>query len=160
MKKRHTNLLILILSVISVFIIGVLSESDYRILTRKSIMYFSRFKIDYYGGKDFWILPTDIAFILTLIPLSFFMLSRKLISFETKLKLAVFYLVSLICFFCFYCYLESEFIRITVTDPTYINGALMYHSRNINYNKILFITIISVFVTGIIIRKLTKKASL
>jgi len=158
MKKKHINFLLLILSVISFFIIGMLLEPDYRILTRKSIMYFSKFKIDYYGGKDFWIFPTDVAFILTLIPISYFLLTRKLISLETKLKFVTLYLVSIVCFYCFYCYLESEFIRITVTNPTYIDGALMYHSRNINYNKILFTTIVSTFITGIIIiRNLTKK---
>ena len=94
-----------------------------------------------------------VALILTLIPISFFVLSRKL----AKLKLAIFYVISIVCFYCFYCYLESEFIRITVTNPTYDNGALMYHSNNINYNKILIATIISTFVSGIVVGKLTKK---
>jgi hypothetical protein len=156
MKKKHINLLVVILSIILFFAIGVLLEPDYRILTRKSIKYLSLFKIEYYGGKEFWILPTNVALILTLIPISFFVLSRKL----AKLKLAIFYVISIVFFYCFYCYLETEFIKITVTNPTYINGALMYHSNNINYNKILIATIISTFVSGIVIGKLAKKASL
>ncbi|HAR72314.1 hypothetical protein ACTS9T_15845 [Empedobacter falsenii] len=152
-KKNHINLLVLILSITLFFVIGVLFDLDYRILTRKSIEYLSVFKIGYYGGKEFWILSTNVALILTLIPISFFVLSRKL----AKLKLAIFYVISIVCFYCFYCYLESEFIRITVTNPTYDNGALMYHSNNINYNKILIATIISTFVSGIVVGKLTKK---
>ncbi len=143
-----------------IFIIGFTYEQDYRILTRNSIKYFAKFKIDYYGGKGYRIFETDIAFILTLIPITFFILVRKLNSLGTKLRFAILYLISIVSFYCLYCYMESEFIAITSTLGAYRNGVFMYHSNNINYRGILLSTIISTFVIGIIAKKLIKKASL
>ena len=156
MKKSQINLLVLILSVILIFIIGVIYEIDYRVLTRKSLKYFSEVKIDFYGGKDFRIFETDIAFILTLIPISFFVITKKLPLIATKIKLATLFLISLVGFYCFYCFIESCFIGITITRPTYVDGALMYHSNNVNYRLILFLTIVSAFIVCLISRKLIK----
>ncbi|WP_291134356.1 hypothetical protein, partial [Flavobacterium sp. UBA7663] len=156
MKKKQ-NLLILSLSIITFFVIGFLYEIDYRILTRSSVKYFASFKIEYYGGKGFRIFETDIAFILTLIPISFFILSKNLTSLIKKLILAMIYLVGIIGFYCFYCYLESEFISITSKLGAYRNGNFMYHSNNINYRGILFSTIISTFVIGIVSKKIITK---
>ena len=160
MKKNRIEFLILILSVIIIFIIGVTYEIDYRILTRKSIKYFSETKIDYYGGKDFRIFETNIAFILTLIPISIFILTRKLALLKTRIKLFTIFLTCIATFYCLFCYLESCIIGITIARPNYIDGVLMYHRNNVNYCGILFLTIVSAFVVALITKKIGKKASL
>lgn len=157
MKKSHINLLVLLLSVILIFIIGVLYELDYRILTRKSVKYFSNIKIDFYGSKDFRFFETDIAFILTLIPISLFLITRKLTSLSTKVKLAILFLISIVCFYCLYSYGESCIIGITIDLPTYINGTLMYNYNNVDYEGILFLTIISSFLVALLAKKIIKK---
>lgn len=157
MTQKNISILILILSIILIFIIGVWFEIDYRILTRKAIKYFAKYKIDYYGAKDFRFFQTDIAFILTLIPISYFFLNKNLTSNIIKLKLALLYVISIIGFYCLYCYAESEFIRITVQFPKEENGVILYHHNNLNYRGILFITIISTFSIGIITKKIIKK---
>ena len=159
-KKNRIEFLILILSVILIFIIGVTYEIDYRILTRKSIKYFSETKIDYYGGKDFRIFETDIAFILTLIPISIFILTRKLALLKTRIKLFAIFLTCITTFYCLFCYLESCIIGITITRPNYIDGVLMYHHNNVNYCGILFLTIVSAFVVALITKNIGEKASL
>jgi len=157
--NKNRNLLFLILSVILIFIIGVMYEADYRTLTRNSIKYFADYKLSFYGAKEFRIFETDIAFILTLIPISFFVLTKNLASFVLKVRFAIFYGICIPAFYCLYCFLESEFIKITITLPDYVNGALMYHSNNINYRLILFATIISTYIVGIISKKIIIKAN-
>ncbi len=102
MAKKNIKNIILILFVILIFIIGVWLEIDYRILTRKSIKYFAKYKMDFYGAKDFRFFQTDIALILILIPISHFFLTNKIVSFRTKLKLTLLYLLSIIGFYCLY----------------------------------------------------------
>lgn len=154
MKKNRINLVFLILSIILIFIIGVLYEIDYRILTRKSVKYFSKVKIDFYGGKDFRIFETDIAYILTLIPISLFLLTRKLTLLSTKIKYTMLFIISIVSFYCLYTYGESCIIGITIDLPTYINGTLMYNYNNVDYKGILFLTIVSSFVVTILAKKL------
>lgn len=150
----------LILSVIFFFIIGFVYELEYRVLTRTAVKYFANFKIGYYGGKGLRIFETDIAFILTLLPISFSILIRKLNSFPAKLILAIQYLICIPAFYCLYCFMESEFIAVTTTLSRYVDGVFMYHSNNINYRSILFLTVTSTFAIGIITGKLIKKAGL
>lgn len=159
MKIKKITILILILSVIVIFILGVLYEIDYRILTRQSIKYFSKVKIDYYGGKDLRIFETDIAFILTLIPITFYIISRKLALLSTKIMLAFLYFIGLVGFYCFYCYLESCFIGITISNPTYIKGVLMYHHGNVDYSTILLLTIISTFIISLLTKMIIRKVN-
>lgn len=154
MKIKYINLAVLILSTILIFIIGVWLEIDYRILTKKSIKYFANYKIDYYGAKEFRFLGTDIAFILTLIPISYYFLNKNLTLHRTKLKLALLYIIATIGFYCFYCYTESEFIRLTYTLPIDKNGVLLYHHNNVNFRGILFMTIISTSIIGLVAKKL------
>lgn len=157
MKKKHFNLLFLFISILIIFIIGVVYEIDYRILTRRVIKYLSKIKIDYYGGKEFRIFETDIAFILTLIPISIFILVKKLSSVISKFFLTLLFLISCISFYFLYCYLETYLIEMTITNLYYNHGVLMIHSNNIDYRLIAFTTITSSFVIGIMVKLIIKK---
>lgn len=154
MKIKYINLSVLILSEILIFIIGLWLEVDYRILTKKAIKYFAHYKIDYYAAKEFRFLETGIAFILILIPISYYFLTKNSTSYATKLKLALLYTIAILGFYCFYCFTESEFIRLTYTLPRDKNGVLLCHSNNINFRGILFMTIISTFIVGLVAKKL------
>ncbi len=157
MLKEKRNLILLIVIVILTFIVGVWLELDYRILTRNTIRFFANYELEFYGGKDFRLFETDIAFILTLIPIGFYLLSRKVGSLKKKLLLNLVYLILIGIFFCLYCFLESQFISITVTAPIMNDGILKYHQNNLNYRMILFLTIISTFISGIIIKRIIKE---
>lgn len=157
MNQKKLNFLILVVSVILIFIIGVRYELDYRNLTRNTVKYFANYSIEYYRGKEFRIFPIEIALNLTLIPTGYYLLTKTLNSLKTKLILALVMATSLAGFYCLFCYIESEFIRMTVTRPTYENGALLYHFNNVNYKGILFATIVSSFVVGLVAKKLIKK---
>ena len=157
MLKRKRKLILLILIVILTFIIGMRYELDYRILTRKTVKYLANYKLGFYGGKDFRIFETDIAFILTLIPIGFYFTSRKVESLKKIIGLNLVYLILIPTFYCIYCFLESKFIEITVTNPIINDGTLKYHQNNVNYKMILFLTIISTSIGGIIFKKITNE---
>jgi len=157
MLKGKQKLIILFLLVILIFYSGMRYELDYRILTRKTIKYFANYKLGFYGGKDFRFFETDIAFILTLIPIGFYFTTRKVNSINKILRMNLIYLILIPLFYSFYCYLESLFINITITNPIINGGVLKYHQNNVNYRMILFLTIISTFISGIIIKKITDK---
>lgn len=157
MRIKNRKLISLIIIVILTFIIGMRYELDYRILTRRAVKYFADYEFGFYGGKDFRIFETDIAFILTLIPIGFYFTFRKISSVKKILWLNLVYLILIPIFYCLFCYLESQFINITVTEPIMNDGIIKYHQNNVNYRMILFFTIISTFISGIIIKKLTNK---
>ena len=154
MLKGKLKLILLILIVILTFIIGMLYELDYRILTRETVKYLANFKLEFYGGKDFRFFETDIAFILTLIPIGFYFTSRKVSSLKKIIGLNLIYLILIPAFYCLFCFLESQFIKITITNPIIDDGILKYHLNNVNYKMILFLTIISTFISGIIFKKI------
>lgn len=153
--KEKQKLILLIFIVFLTFFIGIDYEIDYRILTRSTIKYLANYELGFYGGKDFRFFQTDIAFILTLIPIGFYFTSRKISSLKKILWLNLVYLILITLFYCLFCYLESQFINITVTNPIMNDGILKYHQNNVNYRMILFLTIISTFISGIIIKKIT-----
>ncbi|SFS82472.1 hypothetical protein SAMN04488006_0228 [Lutibacter maritimus] len=157
MQKGKRKLILLIIFVILTFIIGFWLELDYRILTRRTIKYFADYELGFYGGKDFRIFETDIAFILTLIPIGFYFTSRKVSSLKKIIGLNLVYLILIPIFYCLFCYLESQFIDITMTNPIMSDGILKYHQNNVNYKMILFLTIISTFISGVIIKKITNR---
>jgi dolichyl-phosphate-mannose--protein O-mannosyl transferase len=157
MLSKKRKLISLIIIVILTFIIGMRYEIDYRILTRRTVKYLANYELGYYGGKGFRIFETDIAFILTLIPIGFYFTSRKIRSIKKVLWLNFVYLILVPIFYCLFCFLESQFINITVTNPIMNDGILKYHQNNLNYRMILFFTIISTFISGIIIKKITKE---
>ena len=99
----------------------------------------------------------NIAFILTLIPIGFYFTSQKISSLKKIIGLNIFYLIVIPTFYCLYYFLESQFIKITITNPIMNDGVLKYHQNNVNYRMILFLTIISTFISGIIIKKLTNE---
>jgi len=154
MLKKNRKLTLLILIIILTFIIGMRYELDYRILTRRAVKYFADYELGFYGGKDFRIFETDIAFILTLIPIGFYFTTRKVSSVKKILYLNLVYLILIPIFYCLFCYFESQFIKITVTKPIMNDGILKYHQNNVNYRIILFLTIISTFISGIIFKKI------
>ncbi len=157
MLKKNRKLIILILIVILTFIFGMRYELDYRILTRRTVKYFADYKLEFYGGKDFRFFETDIAFILTLIPIGFYFTSRKVSSLKKLIGLNLVYLILIPTFYCLFCFLESQFINITITNPIMNDGILKYHQNNVNYRMILFLTISSIFISGIIINKITSE---
>ncbi len=157
MLKENRKLILLILTVVLTFIIGVWFELDYRILTRRTLKYLADYKLEFYGGKEFRIFETDIAFILTLIPIGFYFTSRKVSSLKKIIGLNLIYLILIPIFYCLFCYLESQFIDITMTNPIMSDGILKYHQNNVNYRMILFLTIISTFISGIIFKKITNE---
>ena len=154
MLKGKRKLILLILTVILTFIFGMRYELDYRILTRRTVKYLADYKLGFYGGKDFRLFETDIAFILTLIPIGFHFTSRKVSSLKKIIGLNLIYLILIPTFYCLYSFLESQFIKITITNPIMNDGILKYHQNNVNYRMILFLTIISTFISGIIIKKM------
>ena len=156
MLKEKRKLILLILTVILTFIVGFWLELDYRILTRITIKYFANYELEFYGGKDFRIFETDIAFILTLIPIGFYFTSRKVSSVKKILWLNLVYIILVPLFYSLYCFIESQFIKITNTLSIVDNGILKYHHNNVNYRMILLLTIISTFICGKIF--LNKKA--
>ncbi len=157
MLKENRKLILLILTIVLTFIIGVWFELDYRILTRSTVKYLADYKLEFYGGKEFRIFETDIAFILTLIPIGFYFTSRKVSSLKKIIGLNLIYLILIPIFYCLFCYLESQFIDITMTNPIMSDGILKYHQNNVNYRMILFLTIISTFISGIIFKKITNE---
>ena len=156
MQKKNRKLILLIILIILTFIFGMRYELDYRILTRRTIKYFAEYELGFYGGKGFRIFETDIAFILTLIPIGFYFISQKVSSLKKVIGLNLVYLTLLLAFYCVYCYLESQFIKITITNPIINDGVLKYHQNNVNYRMILFLTILSTFICGLIIKKIIK----
>ncbi len=154
MLKGKRKLILLILIVILTFIFGMRYELDYRILTRRTVKYLADYKLGFYGGKDFRLFETDIAFILTLIPIGFYFTSRKIRSLKKIIRLNLVYLILISTFYCLYCFLENQFIKITITNPIMNDGILKYHQNNVNYRMILFLTTISTFISGIIIKKI------
>jgi hypothetical protein len=156
MLKRKRKLILLFVLIIT-FIFGMRYELDYRILTRRTVKYFADYELGFYGGKDFRFFETDIAFILTLIPIGFYLTSRKGSSVKKIIGLNLIYLTIIPTFYCLYCFLESQFIKITITNPIMNDGILKYHQNNVNYRMILFLTIISTFISGIIINKITNE---
>ncbi len=120
-------------------------------------MYFADYEIGFYGGKDLRILETDIAFILTLIPIGFFITSRNVTSLKNRLILNLVYVTQIIIFYCLFCFIESQFIKYTVDQPLIVNGILKYHMNNVNYRTILLLTIISTFTGGLIFKLLILK---
>lgn len=157
MLKDKRKLILLIFMIILTFIIGVWLELDYRILTRRAVKYFADYELGFYGGKDFRIFETDIAFILTLIPIGFYFTKRKITSIKNKVVLNVIYLILILAFYCLYCFIESQFIKMTVTQPIIDNGILKYHQNNVNYRMILFLTVLSTFVGGIIAKRVINR---
>ena len=155
MLKGKRKLILLIPIVILTFFVGMRYELDYRILTRKTVKYLADYKLGFYGGKDFRLFQTDIAFILTLIPIGFYLTSRKISSLKKIIGLNLVYLILIPTFYCLFCFLESQFIEITITNPIMNDGILKYHQNNVNYKMILFLTIISTFIIGIIFKKIT-----
>lgn len=159
MLKRKRKLILLILIVILTFIFGIRYELDYRILTRKAVKYFANYELEFYGGKDFRLFETDIAFILTLIPIAFFFTTWKISSTMKIIELILMHLLSIPIFYCVFCFVESQFIDITITNPIINDGIVQYHQNNVNYRLILFLTIISSFIILWIIKKLTSGTS-
>lgn len=157
MLKKNRKLISLIILVILTFAFGMRYELDYRILTRRTIKYLADYDLGFYAGKEFRIFETDIAFILTLIPIGFYFTTRKISSLKKIIGLNLVYLTLIPVFYCAYCYLESQFIKITITNPIMTDGILKYHQNNVHYRMILFLTIISTFIGGIIIKKITNR---
>ncbi len=157
MRTKKLKLISLIIIVILTFIIGMRYELDYRILTRRTVKYFTNYQLSFYGGKDFRIFETDIAFIMTLIPIGFYFTSLKINSLKKIIGLNLVYLILIPLFYCLYCFLESQFIKTTITNPIINDGVLKYHQNNVNYKMILFLTILSTFISGIIIKKITAR---
>jgi hypothetical protein len=153
-KKR--KLISLIVIAIMAFIIGMKYEMDYRILTRNLVKYFANYKLDFYGGKEFRLFETDIAFILTLIPIGFYFTLQKISSIKKTLLLILIYLILIPLFFCLYCFVESIYLNIIITQAKIEEGIINFHFNNVNYRMILFLTIISTFISGIIFKKITK----
>jgi hypothetical protein len=153
LKGKQKRILLIFIGILT-FIFGMRYELDYRILTRRAVKYFADYELGYYGGKDFRFFETDIAFILTLIPIGFYFTSRKISFIKKILWLNLVYLILIPIFYCLFCYLESQFIKITVIEPVMDDGILKYHQNNVNYRMILFLTIISTFISGIIFKKI------
>jgi hypothetical protein len=158
MKKETKKLITLGLVVALTFVVGVWFELDYRILTRRTVIFLANYRLGFYGGKDFRILETDIAFILTLIPITFYLTSRNVHFIKRKMQLYLVYGISIPMFYCTYCFLESQFINLTVTQPIIDDGVLKYHHNNVNYRMILLLTILSTFAMGTLIRYISGKA--
>jgi len=159
MKQETKKLITLGLVVALTFVVGVWFELDYRILTRKTIIFFANYKLGFYGGKDFRIFETDIAFILTLVPIGFYLTSRNIYVIKRKILLYLVYGTSIPMFYCLYCFLESQFINLTVTQPIFNNEVLKYHQNNVNYRMILFLTILSTFAIAALVRYNSGNAS-
>ena len=132
-------------------------EMDYRILTRKLIKNLANYELEFYGGKEFRLFATHIAFILTLIPIGFYWTARKLNSLKDFLFLLLIYLILTPLFYLFYCFLESIYLNIIITQPKMDGEIIKFHYDNVNYKMILGLTIFSTFFGGIILNKFIDK---
>jgi hypothetical protein len=156
MKK--TEILILIIFSIIVFLLGFWLELDYRILTRQTIQKF--INIDFYPNKDWRFMEIDIACVLLLIPISLFIITKSINDQKTILKFALFYACLVFGFYHFYCFAESKYILNTIEQANIQNGIIKYHKDNVNYKMILIMTIVSTFIIEMIIKRILKnKAS-
>jgi hypothetical protein len=132
-------------------------EMDYRILTRKLIKYFADYELEFYGGKEFRLFATHIAFILTLIPIGFYWTARKLNSLKEFIILVLIYLILSLLFYLLYCFLESIYLNVIITQPKMNGEVINFHYDNVNYKMILALTISSTFIGGIIAKRIINK---
>lgn len=157
MLSKKRKLISLIIIVILTFIIGMRYEIDYRVLTRKTVKYLANYELGFYGGKGLRIFETEIAFILTLIPIGFYWTARKLNSLKDFLFLLLIYLILTPLFYLLYCFIESIYLNIIITQPKMDGEIIKFHYDNVNYKMILGLTIFSTFFGGIILNKYKDK---
>ena len=103
MSFNTKRFLVLVATIILTFILGVWLELDYRILTRRTVIFFADYELGFYGGKDFRILETDIAFVLTLLPIGLFFIVRKLDSTVNTNVFIGAYIFFISVFYCVFC---------------------------------------------------------
>ena len=135
---------------------------DYRILTRKLVKFFANYNLKFHGGKEFRLFETGVAFVSTLIPIGFYLIVRKLDLSKILTFLTAAYLILITLFYCLFCYLESVYLNVIITQPKMVDGIISFHYNNVNYKFILFLTIVSTFICGLITKRILnrKKASL
>lgn len=155
--KRTLKFILLVLSIILTFIFGIEYESNYRIMTRNTIKYLANYELEFYAVKTFRLFEADVAFILILIPIGFYIINRKISSLKKVIRLVLMTIILIPLFYYLFCYFESLFIRTSTSTSTSTstinNQVLKYHQNKVSYRMILFLTIVSVLISGNIIKK-------
>jgi hypothetical protein len=133
------NKIILLLSIILFFIIGLIYDSNYRTLTRTVIYKIANYDLQYYGAKEIRFFVPDLGFILTLIPIGLYII-LKISDFKKNFISILILPFLLILFYLFFCFSESQIIYATEIDN---NSIYHYHYSNVNYRLIAIFSIIS-----------------
>ena len=138
---KYKSLIILFVSIIVFFLIGLLYDIQYRSLTRIVISEFSNYDLKYYGAKEIRFLVPDLGFIIALIPIGLYFISKSQKKKKKNLLSILTFSGLLILFYLFYCFLESQIIK--HTTPVNIKNIYYFHHQNVNYLLIALFSIIS-----------------
>lgn len=123
------------------FLIGLFYDTEYRILTRTIVYKIANYDLEFYGAKEFRFFIPDFGFILTLIPIGFYIINNLQKSIKPNFISVLTFTFLLILFYFFYCYLESQIIKHTTLVDS--KNIYYYHHSNVNYRLIAFLSIVS-----------------
>ncbi len=140
-SMKFKNILILLVFIILFFIIGLFYDTEYRILTRTLVSQIANYDLRFYGGKEFRFFIPDFGFILTLIPIGFYIITKFKNSVKTTFISVLFFISLLILYYFFFCYLESQIIKYTTVADN--KNIYYYHHSNVNYRLIAFSSIVA-----------------
>ncbi|WP_337966599.1 hypothetical protein [uncultured Flavobacterium sp.] len=138
---KFKGIIILFVSIILFFFIGLLQDIEYRTLTRTLISKIANYDLEYYGGKEFRLFVPDLGFILTLIPIGLYIISRSQKQKRNNFLSILIFSALLVLFYFFYCFIESQIIKYTASAD--IKNTYYYHHQNVNYRLIALFSIIS-----------------
>ncbi|RKR11826.1 hypothetical protein C8C83_3575 [Flavobacterium sp. 90] len=138
---KFKSIIILFVSIILFFLIGLFYDIQYRTLTRTLILKIANYDLEYYGAKQIRFFVPDLGFILTLIPIGLYITSKLQKQKRNNLVSLLVFSVLLVLFYLFYCFVESQIIKYTTSAD--IKNMYYYHYQNVNYQLIALFSIIS-----------------
>ncbi|TPG34087.1 hypothetical protein EAH81_23070 [Flavobacterium pectinovorum] len=127
----------------------------YRTLTRTLILKIANYDLSYYGAKQIRLFIPDLGFILTLIPIGLFIISKSQKQKRNDLLSILIFPGLVVLFYLFYCFSESQIIKYTTT----VDKDIYYHHQNVNYRLIALFSIISSQILNYFILKKLSKAN-
>ncbi|WP_140511288.1 hypothetical protein [Flavobacterium pectinovorum] len=152
---KFKSIIILFVSIILFFLIGLLYDMPYRTLTRTLILKIANYDLSYYGAKQIRLFIPDLGFILTLIPIGLFIISKSQKQKRNDLLSILIFPGLVVLFYLFYCFSESQIIKYTTT----VDKDIYYHHQNVNYRLIALFSIISSQILNYFILKKLSKAN-
>lgn len=153
MKNR--DIIILIIFIILFFLIGLFYDIEYRTLTRTLIFKMANYDLKFYGGKEIRFFIPDLGFILTLIPIGFYSISKIPKSKNISFVSILIYIVLLLLFYLTFSFLESQIIKYTSAIDT--KNIYHYHHNNINYRLIAIFSIVFSLSVNFVVLNILKR---